>query len=492
MSGLILSLDIGTSSTRALLYDIESGMRLPDSGHSIRHDPGLTPDGGATLNADALVEEAVLCAARAAERAVGRTIQAVAVATFWHSFVGVGHDGWARTPILLWSDRRSAPQIARLRQQFDAASYTQRTGCPLHTSFVPGRLLWLKENDPAAFTESVRFLSPGEYLFARLFGMPRATCSISMASGSGILHQAAAAWDRETLEILGLGPEHFAPLGDDPVSGLLPGFRERLPQLADIPWFPAVGDGACSNIGCGATTPSRLALMIGTSGAFRVVSPATTPPTVPPGLWRYQTGPGRYLLGGALSNGGIVWAWLKKTMALPDVSDDTLENAIAALPPDGHGLTVLPFIAGERAPLWRDDLRATIHGLSVATRPVEIARAHLEAVAYRFARIRLALKEVAPRGEIIGTGAGLLASRIWAQIITDTLGEPLHLSSEEEASSRGAALLAREALGYGSIETAPWSPVVTTLHPNPDHTALYAAAADRQEQLLLSLLPHND
>jgi gluconokinase len=428
------------------------------------------------------VEEAVLCAARVSQQA-NTPILGVAFCSFWHSFLGVDSTGHARTPVLLWSDRRSADQVQELKEILGDL-YLQRTGCPLHTSFVPGRLRWLATDDPTAFTESLRFLSPGEYIYLRLFGAEKVTCSVSMASASGLLHQASGEWDSETLHTLGVTSERLSPIADTPVTGLLSPYRERLPQLAEVPWFPAVGDGACSNVGCGATTPDRLALMIGTSGAMRVMTPGTTPPEVPSGLWRYQPGAGRFMLGGALSNGGIVWAWLKKTIHLPDASDDVIEAEVASLAPDSHGLTVLPFIAGERAPLWRDDLRATIHGLSAATRPIEIARAHLEAVALRFVRLRSALRSVAPYGEIIGTGAGLLASPTWAHIITDALGEPMHLSSEEQASSRGAALLAREALGFGSVESAPTPPIVTTLHPNPTHTAIYQKAALRQELLL--------
>lgn len=487
MSGLILALDIGTSSTRALLYEAESGAAVEESNVSWSHDPEVTPDGGSTLDADSLVEEAVRCAASALAHSGGRTIRAVAVCTFWHSFVGVDGPGRPTTPLLLWSDQRSAPQVARLHDLLDVAQYVQRTGCPLHTSFVPGRLLWLKENHPHSFAESARFLSPGEYLFLRLFGPEQVTCSHSMASGSGLLYQASGEWDADTLSVLGMDANRFSPVVEGPVFGLLPAFRDRLPALADIPWFPAIGDGAGSNVGCGATTPNRLALMIGTSGAMRVVTPGKVPPAVPRGLWRYQIGPGRFMLGGALSNGGAVWAWLKRTIRLPDISDDALEAAIQTLPPDGHGLTVLPFLSGERAPLWRDDLRATIHGLSAATTTVELARAHLEAVALRFAQIRAALRPVAPGGEIIGTGAGLLASRVWAQIIADALGEPIHLSSEEQASSRGAVLLAREHLGMGAIEDAPLPILTETITPNPSNTAIYQAALERQEALLTLL-----
>lgn len=483
MSDFLLALDIGTSSSRAALYETD-GKPIPGAAHAISHQPTTTGEGGSWLEADALIEEAVSCMAAASARAHGKIV-GVGISTFWHSAVGVDDKGNALTPILLWNDTRSAPQVAALRAEMDADATVQRTGCPLHTSFLPGRLRWLAETDPALFARCHRFLSPGEYLFSRLFGAEKVTTSVSMASASGLFDQTKSAWDAETLaHIPGMDADKLSAIRDAPVSGLSSPYREKLPALADVPFFPALGDGACSNIGCGAVTPGRLALMIGTSGALRVAVPAGEPPAVPPGLWRYMVGPNRFLLGGALTNGGSVWAWLRKTLNFGGLDDDAIEKAIAALPPDAHGLTVLPFLSGERAPLWRDDLRATIHGLSSATTPIELARAHLEAVAYRFAAVREALLPVAPPGEILGTGAGLLASPIWAQIIADALGEPIHLSDEEQASARGAILSARENLGLGKMEDVPPPKITHTLIPDPAKTKIYAAARRRQEALL--------
>jgi sugar (pentulose or hexulose) kinase len=341
------------------------------------------------------------------------------------------------------------------------------------------------------YRSCARFLSPGEYLFAQIFGLGRVSCSVSMASASGLMDQTRGAWDDETLAWLpGMTPDRLSPIRDDPLRGFARGSRHAaaLGPLADVPWFPAVGDGACSNLGCGATDPRRLALMIGTSGALRVVARRGERPPVPGGLWRYQADADRFLVGGALSNGGNVWAWLNETLNLPRAAADAAadEDALAVLPPDGHGLTVLPFLHGERAPGWHDDARAVIAGLSAATTPVEIARAHLEAVAYRFAAIRERLRAVAPSGEIIGTGAGLLASPVWAQILADVLGEPIAVSREEQASSRGAALLARERLGRRNVDDEAEAAAVAIdarYEPDARRGAIYAEARARHEAL---------
>ena len=181
----------------------------------------------------------------------------------------------------------------------------------------------------------------------------------------------------------------------------------------------------------------------------------------------------------------IISVWLKKNLSPSGLDPATLK----ALPPDGHGLTVLPFLAGERAPLWRDDLTAALVGLTAATTPAEIALAHLEAVGYRFAAVRERLRAVMPSARLIGTGAALTASPLWCQILADTLQEELHLSGEEEASSRGAALWAREGLGLGRVEDAPRPETLTVFSPDSRRASLYAEGRARHEALLEKLTP---
>src|SRR5262249_11718947 len=179
-------------------------------------------------------------------------------------------------------------------------------------------------------------MSPGEYLFLRLFG--EASCSVSMASGTGLFNQATADWDDELLAHLPARREQLSPIVPDGalVEGLSPESAGELPDLSESRWLPALGDGACSNVGSGCIAGDRVALMIGTSGAVRVF---TEDPgvQVPFGLWHYRLDRPRHLVGGALSNGGSLVAWLRQTLQLGELAD--LAAAVAAVPPHGHGLT---------------------------------------------------------------------------------------------------------------------------------------------------------
>jgi gluconokinase len=293
----------------------------------------------------------------------------------------------------------------------------------------------------------------GEYLTLRLFG--RAACSISMASGTGMLDLRRCEWDGEVLGALGLSPQRLSPLVDldAPFSGLRADYAGRWPALARIPWLPAAGDGALANIGTGCVDRARAALSLGTSGAIRAMWSGDVP-EVPRALWVYRADRRRVLTGGAVTNGGSVYRWMLDTLALGDPSG--IEAALLERKPDAHGLTILPFFSGERSPDWPVSSRGAVIGLTASTQPLDLLQAGLEAVAYRLAAVWDALRSAAPDvREIVASGGALAHLPAWLRIFADVFGHDIVRSAEDEGSSRGAALLALEALGAARLEEMP-------------------------------------
>jgi len=290
------------------------------------------------------------------------------------------------------------------------------------------------------------------------------------------------------IEALPVREGQLSPLTDSnvPRRGLLPEFASRWPALRGVSWFPALGDGATANIGSGCISSERVALTVGTTSAMRAVveSPIVR---VPSGLWCYRVDGRRSLPGGAMSEGGSVFAWMKNILRFGDPT--RLESALASTEPDGHGLTVLPFLAGERSPGWAGHARATLHGLSQATTPLDILRAGLESVAYRIALVFELLRPLLPGDpQIVASGGALLGSPAWLQIMTDVLGRPVAISKVREASGRGAALLALEASGaLPGLGGAP--DFVGEIHaPDERRHQLYREAMGRQRKLYEKLV----
>src|SRR3989449_1073777 len=346
LTAMVIALDVGTSSPRASLYDA-AGRPVPGRFRQIPYEPTVTRDGGVEHDAARLLEAVAACldGVLAGHKS---PVRAVGVTTFWHGLLGFDSRGRPATPIYMWADTRSVPEAQLLRAALDDGAVHARTGCHLHAPYWPAKLRWLNRERPAEVRRVARWGSFGEHLELELFG--EAATSVSMASATGLLDQASARWDREALAAGEIDDGRLFPLRDwaEARRGPRAPWAMRWPALRGADWFPAVGDGAAGNVGSDCTDPSRIALNVGTSAALRVV---TTAPLEPPrGLWRYRLDRRRALLGGATSEGGNVYAWCRQMLKLP--SDDEVEAALAALPAAGHGLTVLPHWAGQRAPGW--------------------------------------------------------------------------------------------------------------------------------------------
>jgi gluconokinase len=460
---------------RALLFD--SGARQMEGyGARLPYRMETTPDGGVEIDAEKLSELAIDCLDEMHRQvhAEGMKIAAVGGSAFWHSLLGVGADGRPTTPILHLLDTRSAAEVTEYP---DAHA---RTGCVRHTSYWPSKLLWLRKNRAKEFAATRRWLSFSEYLYEKLFGQPR--LSTSMASATGLWNQTAGDYDEEMLRAVGIDRAMLANPHemDQPACGLRPEYRQMWPSFEGEPWFPLLGDGACDNAGSGTIGKDRFSLMVGTTGAMRVILEAPKI-EIPAALSCYRLDRKRFVIGGALSNGGEVYAWMKRTLQLPK----NLEARLETEKPGSHGLTLLPFFSGERSPYWRADLRAAIAGMSLATESFDIMRAALESVALRFREIyEILSKRLGRPEEVIASGGALLHSPAWTQMMADALGRPVITCTEPEASSRGAALWVLEQIGaIENISAIPAS-LGATFESRAEFRGAYDRMADEQQAFL--------
>jgi len=428
----VLALDVGSSSTRAVAYD-EHGRQ---AGEPARRS--YTSHHG-QLDVDELL--------RAAEAVLGEAgdADALGISCFWHSLLLLNAHERPLTPVLLWQDRRATPQAEALAERLDAHEVHARTGCTFHPSFWPAKLEWLREEGVLA--NARRAVSFADYLFLRLSGELRT--SLSSASGTGLLNLHTHGWDAELLDALGLDEALLPPISDEPVGTT----------------YPPLGDGACSNLGAGCVTPDRAALNVGTSGALRVLREGKPEPQ--DGLFSYFLDERRVVEGGAVSDGGNLYAWAQRTLQLDEPQPRE---------PDGHGLTFLPLLGGERSLGWNARATGAVTGLTFETNSLDLLQAGLEGVAYRIADIADRLPDVR---EVVATGHALLQSDWWMQVFADALGRPVVVSDVAEGSARGAAVYVLERLG---VEPEPAQ--LGRMHePDLERGEVYAAARERQRKL---------
>ncbi len=433
----ILAVDVGSSSVRAQIFDADAQEReAARRGYPDENDPARVLE---------LVREAV------DEAVGGKEYDAVGGSCFGHSLLALDDRGRPLTPILGWRDTRSADSAEWLARRVDAEAVHARTGCHIHTSYWPAKLAWLAAEQPDVFRSARRFVSFSDFLYAELLGRA-VPASTSMASASGLFDLHARAWDEELLATLALEPERLPTISDDPVDG----------------WYPALLDGACSNLGAGCVTGDRAALMVGTSGAFRTVYESAQP-QARPGLFIHWVDDARVVEGGSLSDGGSIVHWLQETLKDAD-------GSLAERDPDAHGLTFLTLLGGERSPGWHQHAKGAIEGLTFETTALDLRQAALEGVAFFFAELAERMPEVE---EIVATGGALLKDDDWLQIMADALGRPVTVSAVKEASLRGAAVVALERLG----ESPPAGALGRVVEPRLDRAGAYRTARERQRRL---------
>ena len=207
-----------------------------------------------------------------------------------------------------------------------------------------------------------------------------------------------------------------------------------------------------------------------------------SPPLIPKGLWGYILRGDRTLLGGAFSEGGNVVEWALNSLNLPPLEE--LNENLADTTPDGHGLTVLPFIAGERAVGWSTNASGVFNGLRVSTSGLDILQALMESVAYRFSLVADLLRDEMTDDRVFIAGGGAMTnSPWWLQTMADVLQGEVHVPTEEQATSRGSAILALNAIGEwrGLDDVMP--EIANVYHPRGDHQTTYRAAIERQADL---------
>ena len=470
----VLVIDIGSSSVRALLFD-EQARLMPDAIHQIEHQFQYAPDGEASADPQNLQELTETCIAQLLQQSAGKHIQAVGMATFVGNIMGVDAVGRALTPLFTYADTRGEALVGELGQHINLNDHHQRTGCRLHPAYSTVRLAWYRKHFPEDFARVHQWMDFASYLYLQWFG--EANTSYSVASWSGLLNRSELTWDALWLERLHLNQAALPKVADvtDTIQGLKSPYREQWQVLADVPFFLAVGDGAAANVGSGATDKGSVALSIGSTAALRMIDDSELP-TIPKGLWGYRVTAKQHLIGGATSEGGNVYEWASATLAL----NEQAETQLMTSKPDSHNLTILPLLAGERAPGWQGDAKGTIHGIGLATTPLDILQALLESVALRLASIADTLLQ--SDATVMASGGAISASTVWSQIIANALNRPLQIIGNPETTARGVAILILSHLHHKQWSDYP-PDVARVIEPQADAVTIYQETRQRQQAL---------
>ena len=375
----------------------------------------------------------------------------------------------------IWADTRAREEALSLKRGFGGNAY-ERTGCPAHASYWPPKLKWAREHQ-AMFLERADLVLAGikDYLYQQLTGVW--LTDDATAAATGLYNTQDGRWDEALLKWLDLSTEVLPRVEAATTQRPLRSTRQaQLGLSGGVPVVLGSLDGVLAHLGLGCTR-AIASCTIGTSGALRLSTAERTLDAMSR-TWSYPLADDYWVVGGANNSGGNVLAWLGQLLwGLKASSDaltpDVLLSHAAKSPAGSNGLLFLPYVYGERSPLWREDLQGAWLGLSPIHETADMVRSVLEGISLNLAGLLEVLSDqIAPPEEIRATG-GFTASALWLQLQADVFGRPISLVSAQPTSA-GAAMVGWCALTGASYEAMSGQvSVIRQVTPDNENSQVY-------------------
>lgn len=461
----VIGLDIGTGSVKAVALD-NGGTVVYNAQHFY---PAASPEPPNEQRID-IVFAAFVQTIREVVDVMRHPPVAIALSCAMHSTLLVDEGGKALTNAILWSDTRATGIAGQLRASALGQTIYKATGTPLHSMSPLCKIRWFEQHEPVLHAKAAKFISIKEAIWFQLFG--EYVVDHSLASATGLFDIYQLQWNKEALHFAGItGQQLSNPV---PVTysrkTLQPHIGKLLSLPTDITFIIGGSDGCLANLGSLCLSPTEAAITIGTSAAVRVTSVKAVP-NFDRMIFNYLLDSQHFVCGGAINNGGNVFQWLLKNLFANHAEIKTYEQlfqAISLVPAGSDGLLFLPYLHGERAPIWDERSCGVYMGLTAKHSLDHFARAAAEGVCFALQQILSSLEEVCGVVQQIKISGGLVQSGIIMQLLADITGKKVVVQQNDDASALGAAYLAQKTLGiiatYAAIakrEAAIYSPLET-------------------------------
>jgi len=443
----ILGIDIGTTNTKAVAFDLQ--------GRPVAQANSTYPFISAHKGYHELDPRVLFVAVTEVMKSVleitaSEQLAGICFSSAMHGLIAVDEKGHPLTNMITWADLRSSEYAMRIKYSDLGHRLYERTGAPVHPMSPLCKLMWMKDHQPEIFKSAHKFISIKEYVFFHFFG--EFIVDHSVASSTGLFDIYDLHWNAEALQVAGIDESRLSkPVKTTYVmSGLAENYAAMFGIDRLTPIIAGASDGCLAHIGSNAFDEGDVSLTIGTSGAVRMMidRPASDPKQR---IFNYVLTEKLYLSGGALNNGGNVMQWfaknfLKKDFTSGDEFDDFVTEA-CAIPAGSDGLIFLPYIYGERAPVWDAEARGIFFGVSSIHTRAHFMRAIMEGISFALYEILTTLEETIGAVNNIYASGGFIRSRKWVALLADVLGKKILVTQAEDSSAAGAAMLGMMSIG---------------------------------------------
>lgn len=465
MGNLLLGIDIGTSACKVAVFE-KSGKVLAQSNQPYQlyyPNPGWVeqnPEEWWSAICDGIQD--VLCQSGIAPEDIA----------------GIGIDGqsWSAIPVdkdgnclhnsPIWMDTRAREICKRVVDEVGFDTIFEVGGNGFEPSYTTPKMIWFKENMPEVYEKTYKFLQSNSYIAMKLTGVM--TQDKSQGYGIHFFDMKTCTYNEELAEKLGLSVDKVPDIVScHQVIGEVTKEAAKRTGLAVGTKVVAGGlDAACGTLGAGVYLPGQTQEQGGQAGGMSIcVDKALAHPKL---ILSPHVVPDNWLLQGGTVGGGGVLRWFKQELG-GDASFDDLTKLAEEVAPGSDGVVFLPYMAGERSPIWNPDAKGVYYGLGFDKTKGHMIRAALEGVAFSLEHnMRTAAETGVKVDELIAMG-GASNSILWTQIKADVTGKTIKVPTSDTATTLGAAILAGVGVGvYESFEEAVKETIVITRVQEPD------------------------
>lgn len=481
----VLGIDIGTGSVKAVAVNL--------SGQSFevcaQHYSYSAPKPGYYEQDPVQIWQAFADCIKAIIGKVGTQPLAISLSSAMHSVIAVDENGQPLAPMTTWADSRSVEIAKKLRASAEGIAIYQATGTPLHAMSPLCKITWMREHDPGLYNSTHKFIGIKEYIWYRLFNEFAADHSV--ASGTGLFNIGQLVWHPESLAMAGITAVNLSkPVATNYALQFDPAKAPTLNFLkAGTPFVIGASDGCLANLGSMANKAGVAAITIGTSGAVRVASNKPLP-NWDAMTFSYILDKETFICGGPVNNGGVALQWWLKNNFSPGLTDQNyalLFDEIASVPAGSNGLIFLPYLTGERAPIWDSESCGNFFGIKLRHTRANFSRAVLEGICYAIKQVLDAVQQNAEPITQINISGGFSKSEIWVQTLADITNTNLAILQADDASAIGAALLALKSLGMMTEYPGSNAAGLKIMKPDPQNASTYAKHFGIYKQLYVDL-----
>ncbi len=440
MTPFVLAIDIGTTSTKALAV-LPNGNVLESRQ---RFYPTRYPKPGYAEQDPQQILEAVKEVVNGTLGYIAETytLKGICFSSAMHSLMAVAIDGQPLSPLIIWADTRSTSQAGHLRNTELGHLLHDQTGTPVHPMSPLCKLLWWKEHDPDQFHRVHKFISIKEFVIHHLCG--NFLIDHSLASATGLFNIETLNWSNEALQLIGLTADKLS----EPVSiyhnSKIKSLKDLHPSAMGVDVFMGGSDGCLAQLGSDAMSDGDMTITLGTSGAVRRVA-GTHFQDAERKLFCYLLDPDVKIVGGASNNGTVIMDWFSREFMSTSSLSELGKIAMGA-PAGCDGLIALPFLLGERAPIYNPEARGVFFNVALTHTRAHFVRALMEGICFELLSIVNSLEASCGPSKKVLISGGITHSPDWVQLLSTITGKELILSGDYDASALGAAAIAFKAL----------------------------------------------